>query len=656
MQRFRLIPLAMAVFFVFSSMNGARQWRQVDTPHFRVFSDCGERESRKVALEFERFRGMFSKVFNLQLEEGVKLDIFLFRDRRSFDQYSIRHEGKAVGVSGYFSSGQWENMIAMVEGWSRDSTLRTVFHEYTHYLVRKLDWPLWLNEGVAEFYSTFDAGDKEITLGVPIAEHVLLLRERSLMPMDVMSSAKEMSHFYEDDSQVHLFYAQAWALVHLLQFTEDADLRGSFRSFLARIKSPSVEPGRAFELVFGAYPLEKQLRRYVRQRAYMVSKIEVSTDVELETGVREIPEALAVAQLGRLALQMDRPVEADEHFKRALRKQPGLPEALEGLARIALTGQKFSEAEALLERVVDERPDEFFPHWLHVYSLTGNMLSGDELQAKAERIIDECDQVVRINPNFSEAYRRLGEMSLYSRKKTDLAVQRTGEGLEHFPRDSELRLLHARLLISAGNSEAARSHLENIKSGANQPGLRIEAENILNSLDSFDRAARSRTEPDGGNDNTENRESMTTVERRGAPERPDLRRSHAEAAAGTPHEADSGPSPSDDATAVEPADELLSYAHSNCSPAFANVRRVPRVSGVLTEVICSGDHAVYVISSQGKQLRMAAPISTPVIFSCEVQLKDLTCGPIQKPVVAYYVLGAAEPVDAKAVAIEIKAQ
>jgi len=657
MRRFRLIPIFLALFFVFSSLKGARQWRQVDTPHFRVFSDSGERDSRKIALEFERFREMFSKVFNLNLEEGVQLDIFLFRDRKTFDQYSIRHQGKAVGISGLFSSGPWENMIAMVKGWNRDSTLRTVFHEYTHYLVRKLDWPLWLNEGVAEFYSTFDAGDKEVTLGAPIAEHVLLLRERSLMPMDVMSSAKEMGHFYEDDSQVHLFYAQAWALVHLLQFTENEDLRGRYRSFLARIKSPSVDPARAFELVFGDYPLEKELRRYVRQRAYMVSKIEMSTDVELETKVQEIAEAVAVAHLGRLALQMDHPVEADEHFKRALRKQPDLPEALEGLARIALTKQNFSEAEGLLEKVVAQRPDDFLAHWLHVYSLNGNMLSGDELRAKAEKIIDECDQVIRINPEFSEAYRRLGEMSLYTRKKTALAVQRTGEGLEHFPRDGDLRLLHARLLISAGDSDSARSHLESVQAGASEPGQRAEAESMLKSLDSFQRAAGSSSRTDEA-DSRGNESAMTMVARRESSERPGLRRSPEadDTVSGTPRDPATESAGPDGEASAGSAEELFSSTRSNCNPAFASVRGVPWVSGTLTEVICSGNNAVYVVSSEGKQLRMAAPLSTPVIFSCEVQLNDLSCGPIQKPVVAYYVLGAADPFDAKAVAIEIKAE
>jgi hypothetical protein len=37
-------------------------------------------------------------------------------------------------------------------------------------------------------------------------------------------------------------------------------------------------------------------------------------------------------------------------------------------------------------------------------------------------------------------------------------------------------------------------------------------------------------------------------------------------------------------------------------------------------------------------------------------MRDFSCGPMRRPVVAYYLPGAAEPFDAKAVAIEVRAK
>jgi hypothetical protein len=44
--------------------------------------------------------------------------------------------------------------------------------------------PLWFNEGLAEYYSTFDVqdGDRKVILGDLVDNHVLYLRENKLVP------------------------------------------------------------------------------------------------------------------------------------------------------------------------------------------------------------------------------------------------------------------------------------------------------------------------------------------------------------------------------------------------------------------------------------------------------------------------------------------
>lgn len=51
----------------------------------------------------------------------------------------------------------------MVRDWDED-TMRIVFHEYSHLITSNVagSVPVWLNEGLAEFYSTFQlVGDRE---------------------------------------------------------------------------------------------------------------------------------------------------------------------------------------------------------------------------------------------------------------------------------------------------------------------------------------------------------------------------------------------------------------------------------------------------------------------------------------------------------------
>ena len=43
--------------------------------------------------------------------------------------------------------------------------------------------PLWLNEGLAELYSTFESEDGKVAIGKPIERHVYWLRDQPLIPL-----------------------------------------------------------------------------------------------------------------------------------------------------------------------------------------------------------------------------------------------------------------------------------------------------------------------------------------------------------------------------------------------------------------------------------------------------------------------------------------
>ena len=65
-------------------------------------------------------------------------------------------------VAGYFIPLPEEHRIVMSGTGRREFTFYVIFHEYTHLLVdqnvRRL--PLWLHEGLAEFYSTFSGSER----------------------------------------------------------------------------------------------------------------------------------------------------------------------------------------------------------------------------------------------------------------------------------------------------------------------------------------------------------------------------------------------------------------------------------------------------------------------------------------------------------------
>jgi len=65
-----------------------------------------------------------------------------------------------------------------------NNPFHTLYHEYTHALLRLnfSNLPLWLNEGLAEFFGNTTLGDKEIKTGTSDPGHLYLLNQSKTDP------------------------------------------------------------------------------------------------------------------------------------------------------------------------------------------------------------------------------------------------------------------------------------------------------------------------------------------------------------------------------------------------------------------------------------------------------------------------------------------
>jgi len=198
---------------------GAAEWVRVETPNFIVYGEPGERRVREVAEEFERFREALARVIPGAATPAAVPTVVVFRSARSFDPYRPRFNGKPVKLGGYFFSSDDMNIVALADG-DRSESLRTIFHEYVHLVIGNLSpgIPVWLNEGLAEYYSTFDveADGKRALIGRVIPSHLRLLNERRPLTIPELLAVEQTSPDYNEGERQTIFYAQSWALVHML--------------------------------------------------------------------------------------------------------------------------------------------------------------------------------------------------------------------------------------------------------------------------------------------------------------------------------------------------------------------------------------------------------------------------------------------------------
>src|ERR1019366_4675436 len=86
------------------------------------------------------------------------------------------YQGKPSNLAAFFAHGMDENLIvlSLPEASSADPGMDVIFHEYSHLLFRRNDqiWPLWLKEGMAEVYSTFQTSGRIVRIANLIPEHL----------------------------------------------------------------------------------------------------------------------------------------------------------------------------------------------------------------------------------------------------------------------------------------------------------------------------------------------------------------------------------------------------------------------------------------------------------------------------------------------------
>ena len=64
------------------------------------------------------------------------------------------------------------------------------------------EWiPLWLNEGLAEFYQNTDILDKEVRLGQPNSDDILYLRQSRLLPLTTLLKVDATSPYYHEEQE-----------------------------------------------------------------------------------------------------------------------------------------------------------------------------------------------------------------------------------------------------------------------------------------------------------------------------------------------------------------------------------------------------------------------------------------------------------------------
>src|SRR5262249_43719729 len=204
--------LAPAIVCAHDAGAAAPRWTIVRSESMDVIGDAPADTLRDVAIQLEQFRTVLAGLIrDAQRPLPVPTVVYVFGARRALEPFLPVHNGKVAAIGGYSHRDPDVNYIALsLEGY--EDTARIVFHEYTHLLVRNAarTVPVWLNEGLAEYYSTYLLKSKgqAADIGHIVPSHVRLLRDR-FMPLSDLIGVDASSELYDETARRSIFYAEA---------------------------------------------------------------------------------------------------------------------------------------------------------------------------------------------------------------------------------------------------------------------------------------------------------------------------------------------------------------------------------------------------------------------------------------------------------------
>jgi Flp pilus assembly protein TadD len=387
-------------------------WLQLRSPHFTFFSNASERTARKVALDLEQLRSALSQLNpGLELTSPIPTWIYVFKDTSSFAPYRLLYEGRSQSGEGYFIFHPYGNHAAINADPRGDAT-SLIYHEYLHDVLANNypDLPLWFNEGMAEYYSTFKVAGGEAKIGQPILPHIIWLNGNAMIPLAQLVEMGRSSRDYNEGDRRGVFYAESWALVHYL-LTGSPERRQQAAQYL-RDLADGVRSAEAFQRAFGDLAiLERDLRGYVRSGAFSYQRLLVTQEANISLSITPLSWPDTLYRLGDLLLHNgdETHAAAEEHFRAALEASPGHGPARAGLGRIAQDAGRLAEARAHYEQAAQAAPDDFFLQYLLGLSLLEPAPDPGALP-RAEAALR---QAVKLRPDFAEGWGRLAQAVSY---------------------------------------------------------------------------------------------------------------------------------------------------------------------------------------------------------------------------------------------------
>lgn len=466
-RRLALLFLLVGCFAAPHARAAAPAWLEIHSQHFTLFTDVGDHDGRHLLDQLERMRWAFATMFpRANVDPAAPIMVVAVRNEKEFQSMEpAAYLAKGMAhLGGYFLKAPDKNYILLRTDIDGPHPYSIIYHEYTHLELGTEGMPVWLNEGLAQYFENTEFRDKDVLLGEPDPMNLMVLHQNKMIPLDTLFRVDANSPYYHEEQKVTVFYPESWALTHLLMSEDFQDKQNRIGNYLTLVNQ-HVDPVTAAQQAFGDLrKLQSQLDDYTNRMTYQELRLNSAVAPIDERAMTANPVSPAQADAVRadVLAYVGRTTEAATVADAVLKADPNNLQAHETMGFLAQHDGKTNDAKKWYSEAVDLDSQSFLAQY---YFGALSLMQGDTSQATEASL----RKAIKLNPRFAPAYDALAVLYARRRDNLDEAHMLSITAVELEPQTTQYRMDAAYVLMQMQRFDDALRVLELAKEVAKTP-------------------------------------------------------------------------------------------------------------------------------------------------------------------------------------------
>ena len=275
----RQLPIAIFLLaflgsFVAAQPRGTLDLTRLKSRHYEIVTDLPRDEAmaygRHMDIVFAEFT---SRLRGFGVRNATPMTLYLMSDQVAYMNLLAGFGINGTNSGGmFFWGGDASGLATFVRGRDRATVLATLQHEGFHqfaYLRISDRLPIWVNEGLAEWFGEALIVRGKLRLGLAPSSRVSALRtahdRRDLMTLEdflTMTSREWSNNLRSGSPRGWTQYDQAWSVVHFLIDADDGRYAGMLLDYLKACQQ-GLDTDQAIERAFKSRDLTQFEKRYL---------------------------------------------------------------------------------------------------------------------------------------------------------------------------------------------------------------------------------------------------------------------------------------------------------------------------------------------------------------------------------------------------------